>query len=255
MTKNTLLEKGPKSSGMGRPPPSPPHSGNARRKTFFFIDVFPNVNSQSCKCLKHSIPGGVLQCLGEGHCCGQHLLWKGHCHGWEKNQLMNFFRSEVYIHRVWERDQNGSCRLCRFPWRTFWLVSRIQYHLLFGDPLLDTLHYLQEHSCKDNLKIGVVKQKLTQFQRNRKLGFGKYIFVSLLTQRVVERMIGWLTVGKLATSVFHCWRGEEHTLPHITAHTLPHITTHTLPHITTHTLPHITTHSYTHYYTHIHTSS
>ena len=202
-------------------------------------DVFPNVNSQSCKCLKHSIPGGVLQCLGEGHCCGQHLLWKGHCHGWEKNQLMNFFRSEVYIHRVWERGQNGSCRLCRFPWGTFWLVSRIQHHLLPGDPLLDTLHYLQEHSCKDNLKIGVVKQKLTQFQRNRKLGFGECIFVSLLTQRVVERMIGWLTVGKLATSVFHCWRGEEHTLPHIT----------------THYYTHITTHSYTHYYTHIHTSS
>ena len=164
---------------------------------------------------------------------------------------MNFFRSEVYIHRVWERDQNGSCRLCRFPWGTFWLVSRIQHHLLFGDPLLDTLHYLQEHSCKDNLKIGVVKQKLTQFQRNRKLGFGIYIFVSLLTQRVVERMIGWLTVGKLATSVFHCWRGEEHTLPHITTHYYTHITTHYNTHITTHYYTHITTHSYTHYYTHI----
>ena len=57
------------------------------------------------------------------------------------------------------------------------------------------------------------------------MGFGKYIFVSLLTQRVVERMIGWLTVGKLATSVFHCWRGEEHTLLH--THYYSHITTHT----------------------------
>ena len=33
-------KKGPKNPGMGRPPP-PPHSGNARKKTFFSIDVFP----------------------------------------------------------------------------------------------------------------------------------------------------------------------------------------------------------------------
>ena len=39
MTKNALLKRGPKNSGMGRPPP--PYSGNARKKTFFFIDVFP----------------------------------------------------------------------------------------------------------------------------------------------------------------------------------------------------------------------
>ena len=64
-------------------------------------------------------------------------------------------------------------------------------------------------------------------------------------------MIGWLTVGKLATSVFHCWRGEEHTLPHITTHYYTHITTHYNTHITTHYYTHITTHSYTHYYTHI----
>ena len=150
-----------------------------------------------------------------------------------KNPLINFLRSEMYLHRIWKRDQNGSCRLCSFPWGTFWLVSWLQHHLLPGDPLLDTLHYLQEHSCKDNLKFLVFKQKLTQFY-----GFGKYIFVSLMTQRVVERMIGWLTVGKLATSVFHCWRGEEHTLPHALLNT--HILTHT--------------HTYTHYI-HIHTSS
>ena len=35
LTKNALLEKGPKNSGMGRPPS--PHSGNARKKTFFFL--------------------------------------------------------------------------------------------------------------------------------------------------------------------------------------------------------------------------
>ena len=40
MTKNALLKRGPKNSGMGRPPP-PPHLGNARKKTFFCIDVFP----------------------------------------------------------------------------------------------------------------------------------------------------------------------------------------------------------------------
>ena len=74
------------------------------------------------------------------------------------------------------------------------------------------------------------------------MGFGKYIFVSLLTQRVVERMIGWLTVGKLATSVFHCWRGEEHTL----LHTLLHTHTDIYRHIQTHT------DTYTHYYTHHH---
>ena len=118
----------------------------------------PVLSTLSYKRLKHLIPGGVVQCLGKGHCSGQRLLWKGHCHGWEI-PMMNFFISQMYLHRVWERDQNGSCRLCRFPWGAFWLVSRIQYHLLFGDPLLDTLHYLQEHSCKDNLKIGVVKQK------------------------------------------------------------------------------------------------
>ena len=32
-------KKGPKNPGMGRPPP--PYLGNARKKTFFFIDVFP----------------------------------------------------------------------------------------------------------------------------------------------------------------------------------------------------------------------
>ena len=40
LTKNALLKRGPKNSGMGRPH-CPPHSGNARKKTFFFIDVFP----------------------------------------------------------------------------------------------------------------------------------------------------------------------------------------------------------------------
>ena len=34
LTKNVLLKRGPKNSGMGRPPPH--HSGNARKKTFFF---------------------------------------------------------------------------------------------------------------------------------------------------------------------------------------------------------------------------
>ena len=34
LTKNALLERGPKNSGMGNPPP--PYSGNARKKTFFF---------------------------------------------------------------------------------------------------------------------------------------------------------------------------------------------------------------------------
>ena len=35
MTKNALLKRGPKNMGMGRPP-QPYHSGNARKKTFFF---------------------------------------------------------------------------------------------------------------------------------------------------------------------------------------------------------------------------
>ena len=33
-------KKGPKNPGMGRPLP-PPYSGNARKKTFFPVDVFP----------------------------------------------------------------------------------------------------------------------------------------------------------------------------------------------------------------------
>ena len=39
LTKNALLERGPKNSGMGRPPPL--YSGNARKKRFFSIDAFP----------------------------------------------------------------------------------------------------------------------------------------------------------------------------------------------------------------------
>ena len=46
MTKNALLEKWPKKSGICRPPSPPPHSGNARKKTFFFIDVFSNGHLQ-----------------------------------------------------------------------------------------------------------------------------------------------------------------------------------------------------------------
>ena len=34
LTKKALLERGPKISGMGIPPP--PYSGNARKKTLFF---------------------------------------------------------------------------------------------------------------------------------------------------------------------------------------------------------------------------
>ena len=34
LTENALLKRGPKNSGMGRPPPH--NSGNARKKTFFF---------------------------------------------------------------------------------------------------------------------------------------------------------------------------------------------------------------------------
>ena len=40
LTKSALLKRGPKNSGMGRPPPHP-YSGNARKKTFFSVDVFP----------------------------------------------------------------------------------------------------------------------------------------------------------------------------------------------------------------------
>ena len=40
MTKNALLEKGQKIWAIVDPPP--PHSGNALKKKFFFIDVFPN---------------------------------------------------------------------------------------------------------------------------------------------------------------------------------------------------------------------
>ena len=43
MTKNALLKRGPKNSGMGRPPPH--HLGNARKKAFFFIDVFPKASA------------------------------------------------------------------------------------------------------------------------------------------------------------------------------------------------------------------
>ena len=41
LTKNALLKRGPKNSGMGRP--HPPYSGNARKKTFFSIEAFPNI--------------------------------------------------------------------------------------------------------------------------------------------------------------------------------------------------------------------
>ena len=51
MTKNALLETGPKNWGMGRPPPSP-HSGNAWKKTFFSIDVFPKGGRPKKKCGK-----------------------------------------------------------------------------------------------------------------------------------------------------------------------------------------------------------
>ena len=44
LTKIALFEKGPKNSGMGRPPPL---FGNARKKTFFSFDVFP----YNCWCL------------------------------------------------------------------------------------------------------------------------------------------------------------------------------------------------------------
>ena len=40
LTKNALLEKGPKIRAWVDPPP---HSGNARKKTFFFIKAFPYV--------------------------------------------------------------------------------------------------------------------------------------------------------------------------------------------------------------------
>ena len=106
---------------------------------------------------------------------------------------------------------------------------------------LEILYWILSTICR-NIFVKIIwkfrwlNRNLPIFRKIEKLGFGKYIFVSLLTQRVVERMIGRLTVGKLATSVFHCWRGEEHTLPHITTHTLPHTNTH------------ITTRTYTHHH-------
>ena len=43
---------GGKNLGMGRPPP--PHSGNALKKTFFLIDVFPKTEQYLWqKCIKH----------------------------------------------------------------------------------------------------------------------------------------------------------------------------------------------------------
>ena len=112
---------------------------------------------------------------------------------------------------------------------------------------LEILYWILSTICR-NIFVKIIwkfrwlNRNLPIFRKIEKLGFGKYIFVSLLTQRVVERMIGWLTVGKLATSVFHCWRGEEHTL----LHTLLHTHTDIYRHIQTHT------DTYTHYYTHHH---
>ena len=42
MTKNALLERGPKNSGMGRPPPI--IRAMPKRKRFFSIDVFPYID-------------------------------------------------------------------------------------------------------------------------------------------------------------------------------------------------------------------
>ena len=41
-----------------------------------------NGKTLSCKMFDvYFIQGGVLQRLGGGHCCCQHLLWEGHCYG------------------------------------------------------------------------------------------------------------------------------------------------------------------------------
>ena len=49
LTKNALLERGPKIRAWVDPPP---YSGNARKKTFFFIDAFPKSDlPDTCKWL------------------------------------------------------------------------------------------------------------------------------------------------------------------------------------------------------------
>ena len=48
LTKNAVLKRGPKISGMGRPPPY--HSGNARKKTFFFLQLMPSLKHSTTKC-------------------------------------------------------------------------------------------------------------------------------------------------------------------------------------------------------------
>ena len=45
LTKNALLKRGPKNSGIGRPPPSPLTRAMPERKRFFSIGPFPNLKS------------------------------------------------------------------------------------------------------------------------------------------------------------------------------------------------------------------
>ena len=52
-------------------------------------------------------PGWVLQRLGRGYCCCQHLLWQRHCHGWEKH-LLHLLLS---IHRSMSTELERSIRI------------------------------------------------------------------------------------------------------------------------------------------------
>ena len=108
-----MVEKGPKNSGMGRP--APPHSDNARKKTFFFIEAFPywwsNQFSRSLNLTCSSLQLVVLktrELLGlRSHsflCCLDRLI---------DREILIFLRSRKCVHSsfLWINNDrlSGSC--------------------------------------------------------------------------------------------------------------------------------------------------
>ena len=89
--------------------------------------------------------GGLLQRLGGGHCCCQHLFWQGNCHGYKSASHQHEFWSPF---RIREEHQDGPCGLHRLSWRTLRPLSRLQHRLLCRDHLLGRCQGVSEYGAQ-----------------------------------------------------------------------------------------------------------
>ena len=107
--------------------------------------------------------GGLLQCLREGHSCGEHFLWRFNCLWWG-NVISNLVLDQNSFHfkffRIWEVSKNDLAGLHFKSGRYLWTLPWRQLHIGHRASLLVHAQALLEGFGKIRLILNVCKATL-----------------------------------------------------------------------------------------------